>query len=62
MKKSLIFISVFIMLGVIACNLMMGNNVQVFAEEFENLSARSYIVIDDNKNILIEKNADDKCS
>jgi D-alanyl-D-alanine carboxypeptidase (penicillin-binding protein 5/6) len=48
------------MLGVIACNLMMGNNVQVFAEEFENLSARSYIVIDDNKNILIEKNADDK--
>ena len=60
MKKSLMFLAGFIMLGVITCNFMMGNNIQVFAEEFKNLTARSYIVIDDNKNILIEKNADDK--
>jgi D-alanyl-D-alanine carboxypeptidase (penicillin-binding protein 5/6) len=60
MRKIIInFICIFV-LGIIVCNIFVDDKIQVNANEFKDITAKSYIVVDDYGNTLIENNADDK--
>lgn len=59
MKKIFVKIIILVLVTTILCSL--NNNLNVYAySQFDDLSAKSYIVVDESGNTLIEKNSEEK--
>jgi len=59
MKKIKVICMALILILSLGC-LCLDGNINIQAKEFDEFSAKSYIVIDDNGNVLLEKNKDEK--
>ena len=59
MKKIKVICMALILILSLGC-LCLDGNINIQAKEFDEFSVKSYIVIDDNGNVLLEKNKDEK--